>query len=626
MEWLWCSLCGVYLTTAVLCSEQHDCCIFNLFSELREHWELYTFHNRITQIKSGTEFLVGEPSIKIVSYQGAFSFREPVYRYSTTLNIIICPLPSWHSGRAAKDCVLQFMKALVPTRTLFLFVNVIRNALGHEVMSSPNWVEFLPVFPALKVLIYVDKLCDPTRKVLLFICKDYCSSVPAAPSIFDLFRHLNFDSAHRSLFQNTRGKVLPALVADVFQYTEAFKDQTERASACLKLVGQLSKYCRNDIMTMLTIAKYHNATLSLHRMMSKTMATYQVGRLYSHIEHIVYALQLSAPKTPREFAIQFHYEKTDSMSILYCKENDQKNGNWRGKLSPWKDPFTPTVWLTFKLVFIFIIVAFLIDSRTCNGFLAIVQLISYTLGHEKCEKKRYYTFICSMAFLLLIYSNCILSIISVPPPVIGFQTLKNLLDAKYKICWPKRLTSKSPDEMLQFDFEVLGLSNKINTTFHIMENATKFVEIVAEMVRKGNKLAMWELSSTSERKLKELRHEFGLRKISSYCFIVKQTLNIRLYFWKINTENRYWIIRTLERLVESGINSQWNKWSDWGSLVKLKLLNDTDIGGHSSDTSNPTYISLNELLIVFIMWVVLSVVSFFVLCTEIIRCTTVNKF
>jgi len=91
-----------------------------------------------------------------------------------------------------------------------------------------------------------------------------------------------------------------------------------------------------------------------------------------------------------------------------------------------------------------------------------------------------------------------------------------------------------------------------------------------------------------------------------------QTLK-QLQNCKINTENRYWILKAIGRIRQSGLFYQWDKWSTWSYSLLLKQL-----GNPYSESLNPDYIDAEKLFAIFVIWRCLLLISLIVFSIEVV--------
>jgi len=114
-------------------------------------------------------------------------------------------------------------------------------------------------------------------------------------------------------------------------------------------------------------------------------------------------------------------------------------------------------------------------------------------------------------------------------------------------------------------------------------------ESVKMMAHPGTKYAVIHDTSLSDLILKDLTQKLKIIHSSYNCFGLEQTFIPKSYFWKFNTENSFWIMRTLERIVASGIMFKWYEWSTWQYMLNFRL------NGYTQEHISPDYINLGKL-------------------------------
>ncbi|CAL8121132.1 unnamed protein product [Orchesella dallaii] len=524
-----------------------------------------------------------------------------IYRYSDTFNVIISSLSHSEPSTYAVKAVYKFMEIIDPSRSLFLFVTLdsgdilVRKRYVHEL--SFNISSLTPIFPALKAIISIPSttICYKIiqKTTVTIICNSYCKTDLVSIQNSNLFS-LHFFSLHRLLFYNANSKVLPGLAKDIFDYAGA---AVRIPKICLLIVKSLKPACRADIMSLLIVAEQHNITLKLRRTKSQLLALHQILANYTTLEHIAYASYLILKAPPASLTNQLVLESYDKTAFFYC-ENNKRNttgGGW--EVSVWYAPFSLRVWASICVTFICVGFFIQVDQRSVQNFLSIFQLLASALGHQNWEIKRYTTVILAIAFLFSVYGNCLLSIVSVVLPPQGIKTVKELLDSNYKILVKPTQFTLPAKEIFEFDFKLQHISEYIDDTFHSV-NVTSNQELYFLMTSNGNKFAITSDLSYSELILEDMKYKVGLMNPASICFQLKQTMNPRRVFWKFNTENSFWAKRTQEKIVEAGLFSQWNRWSTWRYLLRLRQLSNS-----TEHHNKPEYIDIGRFQCILLVCV-----------------------
>jgi len=297
--------------------------------------------------------------------------------------------------------------------------------------------------------------------------------------------------------------------------------------------------------------------------------------------------------------------------VFYCDRGKHHGNTKYVKFSVWHNPFRPKVWSSLLFGLVLITISFKLDQNVENVCLALLKLLSSSFGHESWDQGRYMCLVCGIAFLSVIYSNSLLSLITVVIPEEGLKTLKQLLDLGFKIVFLVKVSVASPQEVFEIDFKIHGLSDLLPDAFYF-SNETMMAGIVQIMAKEGDKLAATHETSMSNFILKNIGHDIRRMDPNFRCFKLEQTLSQKMYFWKYNTENSFWMKITQQRLVESGLYQVWDKWSMWGHLLGLKLLNED-----ATEILAPEYIDAAKFFSILILGIVVLLISSIVFFTEI---------
>jgi len=119
---------------------------------------------------------------------------------------------------------------------------------------------------------------------------------------------------------------------------------------------------------------------------------------------------------------------------------------------------------------------------------------------------------------------------------------------------------------------------------------------VDKMAEGNQKLGMIGQTSLSAFGKRELQERMIKKDLSFFCFVVEQTSHSRYYTWKINTENSFWIKKSIEFILQSGLFQQWDRWAYWHRFLKLRLS-----GTDAMRNFNPNYIVLKNVIPIVVM-------------------------
>ncbi|CAL8121107.1 unnamed protein product [Orchesella dallaii] len=481
------------------------------------------------------------------------------------------------STLSAVNTVFKFIDIVIPSRSLFLFVIIDYGNFIYRIQNQndvPLWIsESLPIFPALKAVINIQSSHitnkSVARSTITFICNSYCNTPPMKLQNSD-FLASNFYSIHFALFRNANLKFLPGVAKDTFGYIGS----APYLNYCFMAIKSLETACRSDIMTMLILATLHNSSLYLVAGAPEPNARYEVYEPYGFVEHIAYSMFYMNYFLPASHLNQLTFERYDSNVLFYCDKSKHKISSGSMEFTFWYQPLTPGIWICIVFTLITSTFYLYIDHNISSVLISVLHLISSALGQQTWELRRYIFVVCALAFMCSVYGNSILSIITVVLPPKGADSLKDLLTAGYRILFLSKLSALMPQDVFQFDFQLLHLSEFLHHAFYTVNNTGLIKDIIPLMAENGNKFATIHDASISTLVLKDISHRIRLVEPEFTCFKLEQPLNPKIYFWKINTENSFWISKSLGQIVDSGLFFQWDAWSTWRHLLTLKQLGD----------------------------------------------------
>jgi len=379
--------------------------------------------------------------------------------------------------------------------------------------------------------------------------------------------------------------------------------------ACLHRVKRLQPECASFIMSLLHLGIVHNATLFIYEQRQDKISEFQVGVPYTSNEYIATpSIIFTQIDFLRSSLDQLHFDKFDSTTVFYCdrrEHNNQSSLFLKVDYSVWLEPFSVKVW--FYLILTLLALSLwlkMVGKKLACGANLFLKFYGSVWGHEAWEVRRYIFLVCGTSFLTVLYANSLLSNVTMVESFEPLKTLKELLDVGFKIIWPLKLRKSSPQHTFGFEFKRLGLSQRLNESFYVEPNAVTGPQVANLMAKRKSKLAAIHATSIAQVTLTNLKYIMQQVDKSLKCYRLEQTLDQTLQNWKINTESRYWMKRTLGRIIESGLSVQWDKWSEWGNLLRKKLLRI-----NFEVAAEPSYINIPKVLPVILLWCVLLAIS-----------------
>ncbi|CAL8121093.1 unnamed protein product [Orchesella dallaii] len=385
------------------------------------------------------------------------SLREGPYRFSHQTNVILSPLAvdDLNSNTCVSQAIEKFMFSIIPEISLFMFININNKAKARKIDTDVvEWFDNQSVFPAMKIVVNIPcSICNLSETEIRVICNGYCKGQITSLHRFSMF-HQSLLKTHRNLFRNANRKLIPSMADDMFINFKKYVDPKR----CLKREEFLRSSCRTEKMSVLILNEVHNITLNLSRSTGDALMKYKVTNVHTPIEHIVFAVHFQAPGLPRPFAQQLYFNRYDTTSLLYCEK--QKKVGISVHVQVWYEPFSPGLWFGFLSVLCFVAILLKLEFKLNGSSFEMLKLFSLVFGQGGLERKRYFIIACGITFLCLLYENSLLSLITVVPQPKSFETLRNLLDAGFKIMWPANMPpSHSPRVLYGLDFNMSGLHN-----------------------------------------------------------------------------------------------------------------------------------------------------------------------
>lgn len=182
-----------------------------------------------------------------------------------------------------------------------------------------------------------------------------------------------------------------------------------------------------------------------------------------------------------------------------------------------------------------------------------------------------------------------------------YNSIKEILDAGYKILWYARTTFFFSESYFGKSFESRGIPfYKVKHYFetvpsHLQENVTTHAAYLAKtfaLLVFTRSLNMW-IRGIEQNLANRTTEKQG--KLDRYSFHAVPDIIASLPFFEdFHVVNRDWMVETLERIRESGLDNKWDDWSNWAYKFHME-----DIGSYQK-TSN--YIDINNLYAIFLCW------------------------
>ncbi|CAL8128876.1 unnamed protein product [Orchesella dallaii] len=406
----------------------------------------------------------------------------------------------------------------------------------------------------------------PITKLILFVGQPwFCGFHPSHPELLEYQNLHKVYHLHHSLFYNSYGAISHGYMYGRYSMILSNKNQLYN---CIGWIKQLHKWCGEEVMSLITLAHIHNITIDIKR---KTL-----DKPYSH-PHIITKINFLSYNSSviQELISEFMSYEFGKRVLHYCTDKHFNNGRSYIDYNHWNEAFPTEIWQFVWLLFI--------CFALLKGF-----------GHYNKEKiglnrKLKVLILTSGLSIGLLYQNSLTSIIAVPDEPKQFGTVKELLQSHYKIAYS---SLQHLHQDLAQDFLQSGIDERmlVNSFFQIPRDmlSTDLFRMKVRNHVNGTKIA--STSSTSRAKSWAMQLKKATKASNLRCFIVPQQFFMMMIHWKINTENRYWIMQTIQKLHASGLFQIWDDWSTWSFSLEKKMLQEEE------HEYAPDYIGTSEVL------------------------------
>lgn len=208
----------------------------------------------------------------------------------------------------------------------------------------------------------------------------------------------------------------------------------------------------------------------------------------------------------------------------------------------------------------------------------LFSLVAASLGNNlqvafsSQNNAKFTHFIFLAFFVRSIFENMITSILIIPDKPSLYRSLKDMLDDGLKIVDHKR-----PDYVEYFymlDFQLAGISSYLLNYF-ILINGNDDVKSRLHYLAspQGEKYAALMSSSS----LEEDHYRYSMEVVNSSgqldvsCNYLEKPLNPNFIFWLSKMTNEHWILETLQRIRDVGLDYAWDNWVKELIMLRRKL-------------------------------------------------------
>ncbi len=387
-------------------------------------------------------------------------------------------------------------------------------------------------------------------------------------------------------------------------------------------------FCGSSLMFPLHIGRVHNVSVEILHVRNRTelnMAKTQFDGQYI-LNNKSSQLQDGPNDNNGErtkFLLQgLYFIQYSPEQLVYCQKKREHDNLFKHSIAYWIAPLYHDVVIFILLL----IIAFTFISRHFKmkfGFVISLGLFfrqsqPILFLHNNCRWFLIITFF--GMFTCVIYENVITSTVLVPELPKVYKSIKEILDAGYKILWYARTTFFTPESYFGKSFESRGIPfYKVKQYFetvpsHLKENVTTHGIYLAQkfaLLVFTNSLNMWIRGI--EQSLANVTVPGREGRLDKYsCHAVPDIIASLPFFEDFHVVNRDWMLETLERIRESGLDNKWDSWSNWAYKFHMKY----DMENIGSYRKTSSYIDMDNLYAVFLCWTGLSAIAGFVCLLE----------
>ncbi len=506
------------------------------------------------------------------------------------------------SGKHTSGCNIIFRNLDVPKSIPFLstfwnilyYIRLILICVSSDTKPASDTFSLSPTqnnMPLIKLVIYPRQTRYANNLHVRLLCNDYCKE-HSEPFQTNIIRKIVNDpvGTHKLHFWNSNQKVVQAAVfARSWYYFEPGGYGNDRY-ACSRFVMKsiLMAYCTYEIMGIITLADVHNISIIPYSKLKtseyKLIDTSAKGQYiltsmrYANYKDMPYAQQLT-----------FQFSAYISRNAVYCSILGKSNKTI--DFSTWLNPFRFEIWI---IVFIFLIVLPLPFASMGNSINEYVKSIIYDSLNlfgiflrvavpMNTNKRIAYLSIAMLGiFVCGVFENAILSGVLQAPEPTKYLSLASILSRGYKIIWFNKTTFVPPEVEFESLFKLYRLSHLLNSSFHEIKSEMPSVKIKALYLSEkyvtisDNSILTVELPHFEN----QIKEDSGKE---ARCFILPESIEHSPSFWEIFTVNRYWLMKSVNRMRESGLTEKWNHWALWALKLHSKLFVQRN---HKCDTIN----------------------------------------
>lgn len=516
-------------------------------------------------------------------------------------NIVVMTVP-WSNPRTsgyfmARWDIEAFLQLLSPITTTFILV---QNVKTVETRGDPMSTAEVLAFPAVTIVLTIPSHCIISKVKSNLVTETNRLVRLYSYQLQDLLESPN--RFRRKYFANYFGAIMNSVVFELFgsfvQSSNNHKIDRNKVSKLCYNSAFYAEECTSHLSTVAVLSMTHNFSANVMKSEATVFPRLGITLPFPTAPYIISGMSSENydDHVSRVIQSQVGFDRFESYILHYCgNKRNGKNILQSGEI--WLLPLKWNVWVTLLLIMPTVIILQLYCKRQLEK---TPKLILFSIIAKSCN-----WFIIFIAlFICWFYENDLLSMVTVIESMHQFESLEEFLNAGYKIKSYRTIATDQTEELLKFDFEILGLGHRINQSFFTIPNATNVMTgyiakpyFMAKYIN-GEKASIMYDSSVGEIASKFLQSELvnTISDASIECLTVKQELYPRFQHWKFNTAGCEFLQDTVQIITQSGLSQKWDQWSSWVLMLKRGILNDVKLVAKL----DPDYINIQKLVPIII--------------------------
>jgi len=404
---------------------------------------------------------------------------------------------------------------------------------------------------------------------------------------------LNAFDFHRSIFWNSEGAKIVGISKGKYGIFLRDRDRSKSFS-CSLLPDSLDSSCSLNAMILTTVANIHNVTLII-----ASRAPAKASSFIHGPERIVH------PYSDKTSVTELKFFEFGNAVFHYCKQAAASKS--RLEFSFWLKVFPRLIRaLVVSTLVIFKILLLCCDYLERKFKVQSKQKIRVKLN--RLRKGVYLTYVVFCVCIIFFYANTLTTIVAITGSMQNpFEILKEMALDGYKVILPSDTSKFQNGDCNLGEFLDLYLPIIFSAHFDGIQ-PEKLIKHHLDRLKNGENIVSLSWQSNAiiwALKLKSALLKRGLENLYK-CFQVKHDKNVMMSLWKIKTPSRYWMMKTIQRIYDSGLSNKWAEWKDWRYARKKNLQHELI----RKKKLRPDYVTSVKIFKVLSIFIVLIFVAF----------------